>query len=300
MKKNIQTEFSTRQYMINNDFEIYYYNDQGLKRVAPHTHDYYEFYFFQEGDVAIEINQMIYALKPGDVVLIPPGISHHAIVNNPGTPYRRFVFWISHSYMDFILKESSDYGYMLDLVKNGEYIFPNDQPEANTLYAMILTLIEEVNCLYFGRDEKIKLCIQSLLLHLNRTIYNKRTLHTNIAENNLYRNLITYISEHFDEDLTLDRLSAHFYVSKFHISHVFKENTGLSLHQYLIKKRLSACKTALLKEEAITSFYQMYGFKDYSSFYRAFKKEYGLSPKDWKDQQYNLTKQDANRQDSTL
>lgn len=45
MRKNLQTTFSTRQYMVAQDFEIYYYNDQNLEKVALHSHDYYEFYF---------------------------------------------------------------------------------------------------------------------------------------------------------------------------------------------------------------------------------------------------------------
>ena len=47
MKKNLQSAFSTRQYMLSKDFEIYYYNDTRLKPVKSHSHDYYEFYFFQ-------------------------------------------------------------------------------------------------------------------------------------------------------------------------------------------------------------------------------------------------------------
>ena len=43
MRKNLQTAFSTRQYMISQDFEIYYYNDLNLEKVPLHSHDYYEF-----------------------------------------------------------------------------------------------------------------------------------------------------------------------------------------------------------------------------------------------------------------
>ena len=42
MKKNLKTEFSTRQYMLSRDFEIYYYSDKNLPDVKMHTHDYYE------------------------------------------------------------------------------------------------------------------------------------------------------------------------------------------------------------------------------------------------------------------
>lgn len=75
MAKNLQTKFSTRQYMLSRDFEIYYYNEPASEKVSIHSHDYYEFYFFLEGDVSIWIEGEQYPLKYGDMVLIPPGSS---------------------------------------------------------------------------------------------------------------------------------------------------------------------------------------------------------------------------------
>ena len=72
MQKNLQTRFSTRQYMLSRDFELYYYNEHYTSKVDTHTHDYYEFYFFVEGDVSIEIEGQRYPLRYGDMVVIPP------------------------------------------------------------------------------------------------------------------------------------------------------------------------------------------------------------------------------------
>ena len=105
---------------------------------------------------------------------------------------------------------------------------------------------------------------------------------------NLYQGLADHIEENLDGDLSLESLANHFYVSKYHIAHVFKDSTGLSIHQYITKKRLAACKDAILGDVGISEVYPMFGFGDYSSFYRAFKKEYGISPKEFKDMQVTL------------
>ena len=103
-------------------------------------------------------------------------------------------------------------------------------------------------------------------------------------ENVLYLNLCDYINNHLSEDLSLDKLASFFYSSKYHISHVFKDNMGISIHQYIIKKRLHASKNGILSGIPFTELYHQYGFSDYTSFYRAFKKEFGLSPKEFREQ----------------
>lgn len=98
-------------------------------------------------------------------------------------------------------------------------------------------------------------------------------------ENVLYLNICDYINNHLGDDLSLDHLASFFYTSKYHISHVFKDNMGISLHQYIIKKRLQASKNGILSGIPFGELYHQYGFSDYTSFYRTFKKEFGLSPK---------------------
>ena len=95
MKKNYKTEFLKRQYMLSRDYEIYYYSDSHLGNVDSHIHKYYEMYFFLEGNVSIQIRDKLYRLEPGDVVILPPGIPHKAVIHDQDQPYSRVVFWIS-------------------------------------------------------------------------------------------------------------------------------------------------------------------------------------------------------------
>lgn len=217
-------------------------------------------------------------------MLMPPHIPHKPIIHSHEVPYRRFVFWISQEYCNHLMQLSPDYVYLMQYVQTSKtYLFHNDRITFNNIQSLILRLIEEMHSERFGRDAQITLCVNDLVLCLNRLIYVRNVPSSPSEEQDLYRQLTAYIEEHLDEDLSLERLADQFYLSKYHIAHVFKDRIGISIHQYITKKRLALCKEAILGNANISEIYQTYGFGDYSSFFRAFKKEYGISPKDYRD-----------------
>ena len=108
MRKRLQTAFQPRQYMLAKDFELYYYEDRALPKVDLHIHDYYEFCFFLEGDIEMQVGEELYSILTGDIMLIPPHLSHRSIIKSYDKPYRRFVFWISQEYCNHLLQASPD------------------------------------------------------------------------------------------------------------------------------------------------------------------------------------------------
>ncbi len=73
-------------------------------------------------------------------------------------------------------------------------------------------------------------------MQINRTVYEQHHPLTRKAQLSLYEQLCFYIDEHLSEDLSLERLAAELFVSKYHIAHVFKDEIGMSIHQYISKK----------------------------------------------------------------
>jgi AraC-like DNA-binding protein len=286
MKKNIKSEFSTRQYMISRDFEIYYYSDSKLPDVNAHTHDYYEFYFFIEGHITMYIDEKIFTPTPGTLIIIPPKMKHYARLIDGSIPYRRFVFWVTKDFLGTLSNLSTDYNYLADKTANDRFfIHKFSDIEFNTIQGKGFTLIDEIHSNRFARDAKILLSVSDFMLTINRMVYESlNSSSTSTDSDTLYQSLIQYIENHIDENMTLDLLADKLHVNKYHISHVFSETNGMSLHKYIIKKRLDMCRDAILSGQDISIVAQTYGFADYSVFYRAFVKEYGKSPKKYRDE----------------
>ena len=103
MAKHYTTTFNTRQNMLKQNLEIFYYEDTNLHPVSSHRHEHYEVYFFLSGPVNCLIDDKNYPLAPGDICLIPPGIYHRPAFRNEKETYRRIVLWISADYLNQLL-----------------------------------------------------------------------------------------------------------------------------------------------------------------------------------------------------
>lgn len=283
MKGNLRSAFNTRQYMQSKDFEAFYYSDLNFQTLPAHTHDYYEFYLFLEGDLDLEISGHARPLHPGDMVLVPPGVSHHALMHSSDRPYRRFVLWVSQEYAARLLKESPDYVFLMQrAATSGRCYYHFHEAEFSSIQSRLIRLLEEFHSNRYGRNAAVYLALNDLLLYMNRIIYERE--HPVVSgSGDLMQEITLFIDEHLTEDLSLDVLANHVCLSKYYIAHYFKDSLGISIHQYITKKRLQSCSEAIAAGSDITRTFDEYGFRDYSSFYRMFRKEYGMSPREYQE-----------------
>lgn len=277
--KQRSSKFVSRQYMLSKDYEVYYYNDLHFHSVGSHSHDYYEFYFFESGSVSMEIDGAPYPLKQGDMLVIPPDVPHRAVVADEEGAYRRFVFWISRDFLQALTRQAEEYGYLAQCAEQQtRYQWRFDLFTFNTIRSLLFAVLDELHASRYARDEKLRIELQRLLLTINRLSYEQQNEKSMKKARNQYALISAYIDEHLNEPLTLDSIAGQFYLSKYYVAHLFRESTGLSVLQYLTKKRLAAICAAMQSGQPIHEACLQFGFQDYSSFYRAFQKEYGVSP----------------------
>ncbi|WP_086348817.1 AraC family transcriptional regulator [Candidatus Enterococcus clewellii] len=282
MKKDLSTEFSHRQYMEDERYEIFYYNDTDLKYVSPHKHNYYECYFFLEGDIEYMVEEEKILLKSGDFLLIPPGIEHWSVARSTDRPYRRIVFWLSSPLMKQLVHIYPDLDYCFQLATRQQCChFREDYIVSQEIHWKLLGLLEEIHNQHAFSETTRQIKIADFLSFINRLLFSKETSPT---EKPLYLRICDFIDVHLSENLSLDRLASVFYVSKYHIAHHFNDEMGLSVHQYILKKRLQKIKEGLPSKIPLLELASSYGFSDYTSFYRAFKKEFHASPAAYRKQ----------------
>ena len=117
------------------------------------------------------------------------------------------------------------------------------------------------------------------MVQLNRIALHTQPQQEETAVSNLVDRVLHHIGRHINEELTLDGLAEHFFVSKYHLSHAFSREMGVSLYRYILLRRLLLARQLLLAGEPAGQVCRSCGFSDYTSFYRAFKSEYGISPR---------------------
>ena len=121
-----------------------------------------------------------------------------------------------------------------------------------------------------------------LLTNLKRALLDHTTTQLKAETPELLDQVMAYLEAHLTEKITLPNVARHFFVSEATITLTFRKKMGTSFHRCLNQRRLIAAKTLISEGVLLESVGEQVGFADYSTFYRAFKQEYGVSPRQYR------------------
>ena len=248
--------------------------------VQLHSHNYYEILYICSGNIQYLVRSERYRIQKGDVLIIPPGVSHQPLLQEGRTEiYKRYVLWLS---TDFIKGISP-------LFPDNDFLCPTLLRTAGTRWASIshkfYAGIKETEQKDAGWQASVYGNTMELITMLYRAVLDKDLVPLKSEIPELLYNILVYVEEHLAENITLDDTGKRFFVSRSTISNIFRKEIGISFYRYVTQRRLVAAKNYILEGLSMENIAENVGFSDYSSFYRAFKQEYGISPRQFKEQQ---------------
>ena len=274
--------FNTRQTMHSKTFEVFRYKDAYLKEVALHHHDFYEVYFFLSGNVQYNIESRSYLLTPGDVLLISPMELHQPMFGPEHREYERIVLWIDKQFLEGFTLAGEGFTACFDTDNpNHVNLLRPEGVNRQFLTFLLEQLISESSSKEPYQEISAMSYLAQVLVLLNRLALQQRKEEPAAARDSAVYSVLGYINEHYNENLSLDDLANRFFVSKYHLAREFQRLVGTSVHRYIVQKRLVMAKQMLSAGRPSSEVYQSCGFGDYSNFYRAFRAEYQISPKEY-------------------
>lgn len=276
--------FDPRQEMRLQDYEIFHYKDVKLSNVAVHHHDFYEVYLLLSGSVTYSVEGRCYPLECGDLLLVNPMELHQLRVTSNRKPYERYVLWLNPGFLHRLSTPNTNLTGCFDSsAPNHTNLLRLGKSQRLNMQSIMEELVRETYEPSFGHDMAALGLLMRFMVELNRLV-----MHSQIERvddgSDVIRQVLAYINHYYDKPLSLDQLAGEFFISKYHLSHEFNRVVGTSVYRYIILKRLVMAKQMLLSGIPPTEVYLKCGFHDYSNFYRCFKNEYGITPKQFVEQ----------------
>ncbi len=248
--------------------------------ISLHSHSFYEVIFCRSSDrVEYLVGSRHYRLTAGDVIIVAPGTSHTPIFpEDMQYPYERDIMWVNADFMkkisdlfpdsriesmkDILLfrTKGTPYGYIGDYFADGIKENISQKP---------------------GYDKIITAHAILIISHILRGLSDGGSAEFEPEKPTLINALIEHIEGHLDERLTLDEVAASFYVSRGTVNKAFRQSMDTTFYKFVTQRRLILAKVLMGEGESLEEISLKCGFTDYSTFYKAFKKEYGISPREF-------------------
>ena len=257
---------------LNSEFKLFHLTDQETKEVDYHFHDFDKITIFLKGKVTYTIEGKSYDLEPYDIVLVEHNDIHKLTVDNSEV-YERIIMYISPNFMSAYKTEHYDLSECFHKAKAaGSNVLRIPSMEKSTLFQSITRLEQSFSDNAYAADLYRQILFLEFMIHLNRaTIKNRLEYLSTDNCNSKIIDILHYINENLTEDLGIDHIAEHFYLSKYYMMRLFKQETGYTIGNYISSKRLLLAKNLILSGTPATQACYDCGYKDYSTFSRAYK-----------------------------
>lgn len=260
----------------------------GHPDVLFHWHPELEINYIYEGSARYHIDYDFFDSQAGDIILIRPNGMHsvHPLENQPHVTdtFKFHLDMIGYSIIDQVSLR-----YLQPLQTSTYKFVPRIQPDMagyDDIKQCLMTIFEisrEENR-HFELLLKSKLNELVYLLYYHRYVLRKNTNDT-YRKNEKIRELIDYINNHYQEDLSIEFLANYIGYSKTHFMTVFKQHTGTSCTEFVIQVRLSKASEHLMNTTMpVIDIANAVGFNNLSNFNRQFKRYFKTTPSQYRKQ----------------
>lgn len=250
-------------------------DDPDDREFIMHVHERCEIFYFVSGNAEYLVEGARYPLESGSILIMCPSESHRTKILGD-EKYERYAINFSVSAVESIDPEHRLLRAFFDRpLGRGNLFLPTEFGEEN-----VRKIFAEMcrQCSRYETKLNLKTHLFWLLDRIN-SAWQKRDSAEYAPPQNILERIVLYVNYHLFEELSVPMLAEHFFLSPSQFSRVFKQATGAAPWEYITIKRLTAAKEKIRGGEAVQYAAESCGFSDYSSFYRAYVKYFGRSPK---------------------
>ena len=269
-----RNEPSEKTGYLNEAFRLFHLRDQASREFSWHYHDFHKIIVFISGKVTYHIEGKAYHLKPRDILLVSQGAIHKPEID-PSVPYERYIFWIrddlSCQELNTCFQKANDRSF--NLVRA-------DSALQERLKDLLPEIEQTLQNKHFGDTVLRNALFTQFMIYINRIFLrtssspDKKTY----SSDTQVEQLLKYINRNLSENLSIDQLANRFFFSKYHMMRKFKNETGYTIHNYITSKRLLMARSLISQGMPVMKAAQASGFHDYTTFVRAYKKQFGKAP----------------------
>lgn len=256
-------------------FVTIHYVDENYHRRHPqmiHRHDdVLELLYIMEGGGSYHVRDHEYLVQPGNMIICNAGTFH-------GEAPSQGKNMISYCcVMKNIRRPELPENTLTAREELPVLYFTEERQELESIFYTLYDLHGK-SAMYHSTCEHLSRAILDIVLNKlqKRSRVNDQTKTQN---NELVVQISDYLDSHFMKDVTLDELEQVFHISKYAISHIFKNETGLSPIRYVMLRRIGEAQNLLMNTSLpIGDIGESLGFNDNSHFSTTFKKYIGTTP----------------------